>query len=211
MSYVNSVPMSFSGYAAPTYVSRVPMSFSGYNADLPELAFEGGEAPAPPLSPSPPQKVRTTPKLSLPEPAQEPMRPLMKSIFGNLTFESCKQAPWQPPKPVFMYAWAFLYTLYGTILVKTWRSHSSRNSLLWGLALNILWIPAFMRDPTYGLIVLGIMIGVAFDTSRRLELDGYHFENNWFYTYIAWLIFAFTLNLYIVANCKKEGSMSIPR
>ena len=206
--------MSFSGYAAPTYVSRVPMSFSGYGADLPELAIEGGAAeakfPPPPPSPPPSQKVRTL-FLSGPAQNQEPMRPLMKSIFGNLTFESCKQAPWQPPKPVFMYAWAFLYTLYGTILVKTWRSHSSRNSLLWGLALNILWIPAFMRDPTYGLIVLGIMIGVAFDTSRRLELDGYHFENNWFYTYIAWLIFAFTLNLYIVANCKKEGSMSIPR
>lgn len=207
MSYVNSIPMSFSGYVAPTYISRVPMSFSGYGTELPESGLEGGAAlpsvKAALVEPSVPaqQQQATTTKTE----------PMMKSIFGNLTFESCKKAPWQPPKEVFKYAWAFLYTLYATILLKTWESHSSRNSLLWGLALNILWIPAFMRDPTYGLIVLGIMIGVAFDTSRRLELDGHHHENNWFYSYIVWLIFAFTLNLYVVANCKKVDSLSIPQ
>ena len=201
MSYVNSVPMSFSGYVAPTYISRVPMSFSGYGTDIPEL--EGGASAA---SPS------TLTKAAVPaQNQQQDTTTQTKSIFGNLNFDSCKKAPWQPPNFVFKYVWFFLYTLYATILLKTWESHSSRNSLLWGLALNILWIPAFMIDPTYGLIVLGIMIGVAFDTSRRLELDGHHHENNWFYTYIVWLIFAFTLNLYVVANCRKVGSLSIPR
>lgn len=208
MSYVNSVPMSFSGYVAPTYISRVPMSFSGYGTDIPEL--EGGASAPSTLAPStlaPSTLTKSVPAQN----QQQDTTTQTKSIFGNLTFDSCKKAPWQPPKEVFKYVWFFLYTLYATILLRTWESHSSRNSLLWGLALNILWIPAFMIDPTYGLIVLGIMIGVAFDTSRRLELDGHHHENNWFYTYIVWLIFAFTLNLYVVANCRKVGSLSIPR
>jgi tryptophan-rich sensory protein len=123
------------------------------------------------------------------------------SFMSSTMFDKCAKAPWQPPNSVFPIVWSFLYTVYFVLLAKTWKSKSSRNSLLIGLALNIAWIPAFAYNAKAGLAILAIMIGVAFDTSRRLELDGYHTLNNWFQPYLIWLIFAFTLNMYIVANC----------
>lgn len=123
-------------------------------------------------------------------------------FFLSTMFDKCTRAPWQPPKFVFPIVWTFLYTLYIIILNKTWKSESSRGSLIIGLILNLAWIPLFYWNSKAGLAVIAVMIGVAFDTSRRLELDGYHTLNNWFYTYIAWLIFAFTLNLYIALKCK---------
>ena len=122
-------------------------------------------------------------------------------FFSSTMFDKCTRAPWQPPKFVFPIVWTFLYTLYIIILNKTWKSESSRGSLIIGLILNLAWIPIFLFNSKAALIVLAGMIYVAFDTSRRLELDGYHTLNNWFYTYIAWLIFAFTLNLYIALKC----------
>jgi tryptophan-rich sensory protein len=130
-----------------------------------------------------------------------------KSIFSSFNFmssrmfEKCTKAPWQPPNIVFTFAWTFLYSLYFIILIQTWNLPSSRGSLLIGLALNISWIFAFRYNSKLGLLVLALMIGVAYDTSRRLELDGKHTLNNWFQTYIAWLLFAFSLNFYISVNC----------
>jgi len=125
-----------------------------------------------------------------------------KGFFLSTMFDKCTRAPWQPPKFVFPIVWTFLYTLYIVILNKTWKSESSRGSLIIGLILNLAWIPIFYFNSKAGLAVIAVMIGVAFDTSRRLELDGYHTLNNWFYTYIAWLIFAFTINLYIALKCE---------
>jgi benzodiazapine receptor len=125
-----------------------------------------------------------------------------KGFFLSTMFDKCTRAPWQPPKFVFPIVWTFLYTLYIIILNKTWKSESSRGSLIIGLILNLAWIPIFYFNSKAGLAVIAVMIGVAFDTSRRLELDGYHTLNNWFYSYIAWLIFAFTLNLYIALKCE---------
>lgn len=125
-----------------------------------------------------------------------------KGFFLSTMFDKCTRAPWQPPKFVFPIVWTFLYTLYIIILNKTWKSESSRGSLIIGLILNLAWIPIFYFNSKAGLAVIAVMIGVAFDTSRRLELDGYHTLNNWFYTYIAWLIFAFTINLYIALKCE---------
>jgi tryptophan-rich sensory protein len=128
--------------------------------------------------------------------------PAKKGFFLSTMFDKCTRAPWQPPKFVFPIVWTFLYTLYIIILNKTWKSESSRGSLIIGLILNLAWIPIFYFNSKAGLAVIAVMIGVAFDTSRRLELDGYHTLNNWFYSYIAWLIFAFTLNLYIALKCE---------
>lgn len=122
-------------------------------------------------------------------------------FFSSTMFDKCTRAPWQPPNFVFPIVWIYLYTLYIIILNKTWKSKSSRLSLIIGLLSNLLWIPMFLYNSKSALIVLAGMIYVAFDSSRRLELDGYHTLNNWFYTYIAWLIFAFTLNLYIALKC----------
>jgi tryptophan-rich sensory protein len=130
-----------------------------------------------------------------------------KSIFSSFNFTSpsmfqkCTKAPWQPPNIVFPFVWTFLYTLYFIILIQTWNLPSSRGSLIIGLALNFSWIFAFKYNSKLGLLVLALMIGVAYDTSRRLELDGKHTLNNWFQTYIAWLLFAFSLNFYISVNC----------
>jgi tryptophan-rich sensory protein len=139
----------------------------------------------------------------LPTPEAQPQKSFLSSFnfMSSSMFDKCTKAPWQPPNSVFPIVWTFLYTVYFVLLAKTWKSTSSRNSLLTGLILNIAWIPAFAYNAKAGLAILAIMIGVAFDTSRRLELDGYHTLNNWFQPYLVWLIFAFTLNLYIVANC----------
>lgn len=139
----------------------------------------------------------------LPTTEAQPKKSFLSSFnfMSSSMFDKCTKAPWQPPNSVFPIVWSFLYTVYFVLLAKTWKSTSSRNSLLTGLILNIAWIPAFAYNAKAGLAILAIMIGVAFDTSRRLELDGYHTLNNWFQPYLVWLIFAFTLNLYIVANC----------
>jgi tryptophan-rich sensory protein len=189
------------------------MSFSGYGLQeeqiieppVPEKVelIEGGDVSSAMREYLDKIKSEVMQKEKMPTPEAQPKKSFLSSFnfMSSSMFDKCTKAPWQPPNSVFPVVWTFLYTVYFVLLAKTWKSTSSRNSLLIGLILNIAWIPAFAYNAKAGLAILAIMIGVAFDTSRRLELDGYHTLNNWFQPYLVWLIFAFTLNLYIVANC----------
>ena len=203
MSYINRIPMSYSGYGSVSFDDAVKggsveittgtsVSVDGTNVNgdvsgVSDKVSGGGEAPS----------------SSLEGGAVVPLMPLMTVPKMTSTyFTKCVRAPWQPPDVVFGPVWAFLYTLYFIILAKTWKSKSSRNSLLIGLALNVAWVPAFAYNSKLALVILALMIGVAYDTSRRLEIDGYATQNRWFQCYIVWLLFAFSLNLYIAVNCK---------
>lgn len=200
MSYVNSVPMSFSGYGIDIQLNQNSTELntlnglqSQFDIQLPNEHLDSATI----IQTENSNVVGGQIQIETPK----------KSIFSSFNFmsssmfEKCVRAPWQPPNIVFPIVWTYLYILYFIILVKTWDLPSSRGSLIIGLALNILWIFAFRYNSKFGLLVIALMIAVAFDTSRRLELDGKHTLNNWFQTYIGWLIFAFTLNFYITMNC----------
>jgi translocator protein len=217
MSYINSVPMSFSGYGVEPF--SIPQPFQSettilHNEPVKDLQIQTSELPYQTIELER-DSYQNQDKLILSNTTQTIQTNQTthieggqsKSIFSSFNFtsssmfEKCTRAPWQPPNSVFPIVWTFLYTLYFVILIQTWNLPSSRGSLIIGLALNISWIFAFRYNSKFGLLILALMIAVAYDTSRRLELDGKHTLNNWFQIYIAWLLFAFSLNFYISVNC----------
>lgn len=110
------------------------------------------------------------------------------------------KAPWQPPDFVFVIAWTFLYTTYGLTLY--WANQSRTRALLWwGLGLNLLWIPVYKYSTKLALVLLIAMIGVATVAQKQLGEDDLHTEAVYQFIYLMWLIFALTLNAYIVLKC----------
>ena len=131
-----------------------------------------------------------------------PMKNLFEMYTSGAAFKKCVKAPLQPPDWFFGFAWTFLYTVYGVTLYDTWQTVECRNSLLWGLGLNLLWTPIFAYNSKYALLVLAAMIVLAFDSLKKLNKNGYIIESNWFTVYIVWLFFALYLNMYIASRCK---------
>jgi tryptophan-rich sensory protein len=115
-------------------------------------------------------------------------------------FDKCAKVPWQPPNAVFQYVWPVLYTIYGVVMYLTWRRPQLRWVLLLGLALNLAWVPIYVWNVQVALGVLGAMISVAITTELAL------YKMNWklgalFAPYVAWLLFAFSLNAYLAVKC----------
>ena len=123
-------------------------------------------------------------------------------------FRKCPRAPWQPPDFVFKFVWPILYILYGVTLYKHWNQTNIKNILLLGLALNFAWVPAFVANTQLALVVIVGMIAVAIESLRLLYRDdtlhtreGLLKSSTLFAPYLAWLLFAFTLNAYLVYKC----------
>lgn len=123
-------------------------------------------------------------------------------------FEKCSRVPWQPPNYVFKVVWPILYFLYGFVCYKHWNQTKLRNTLLFGLALNLAWVPIFILNTKVALLVILAMIIVAIQTLRLLHSDdvlqgrkGLFRSAVIFSPYLAWLLFALSLNAYIVWKC----------
>jgi tryptophan-rich sensory protein len=133
----------------------------------------------------------------------EYLKPEISSMSTNKEmswYDKCVKPPWQPPKPVFAVVWTLLYGFYFTILYSA--RHSTAWQLLWwGLFLNFTWIPSFIYNAKLGVLVIGGMIALATESQKRLSDE--HFGNEALFLgyYIAWLIFALTLNLFIAFYC----------
>jgi hypothetical protein len=83
-----------------------------------------------------------------------------------------------------------------------WANQSRSRALLWwGLGLNLLWIPVFKYSNKLAFLLLLAMIGVATVAQKQLGEDDLHTEAVYQFIYIMWLIFALTLNAYIVIHC----------
>lgn len=116
-------------------------------------------------------------------------------------FDTCQRPPWQPPNYVFQFVWPVLYTIYGYILYSQWRNTVIRDALLIGLVLNISWVPVFIKNTQFALVILTAMVGVAAWTFNLLL---HKTKVQWvlFSPYMAWLLFAWTLNAYIAVKCQ---------
>jgi tryptophan-rich sensory protein len=122
-------------------------------------------------------------------------------MSSDPTFNKCAIAPWQPPKQVFIVVWSFLYFFYILTLYKS-RKSSALTSLLLGLAINLTWSPLFVFNSKLGLFVISVMIVLAIDSYEKLNLENLKNEARFIQIYLAWLVFAFTLNAYIAYKCK---------
>jgi tryptophan-rich sensory protein len=119
----------------------------------------------------------------------------------DTTFNKCAIAPWQPPKQVFIVVWSFLYFFYILTLYKS-RKSSALTSLLLGLAINLTWSPLYVFDSKLGLFVISVMIVLAIDSYEKLNVENLKNEARFIQIYLAWLVFAFTLNAYSAYKCK---------
>lgn len=113
-------------------------------------------------------------------------------------FNTCVRPPWQPPSYVFQYVWPVLYVLYLYTLLTHLNNTRLRDILIVGLVLNLSWVPIFAKNPTFALAILTAMVWLALRTSAALTT-----KTSWllFAPYTVWIIFAWTLNVYIAWNC----------
>jgi len=121
-------------------------------------------------------------------------------------FDKCKRVPWQPPNAVFKYVWPILYFIYGLVMFLQRSNPSIRIILIIGLLLNLIWVPVYVWSTKTALIVLSMMIATAVYTELLLYGDDTANKRTWkhsilFAPYIAWLLFAFSLNAYLAVNC----------
>ena len=123
-------------------------------------------------------------------------------------FEKCSRVPWQPPDFVFKFVWPILYALYGYIIYKHWNQDIIRNILLIGLILNLTWVPVFITNTQFALIIIIAMIIVAIKTLELLynndilkNRKGLERSSILFIPYLSWLLFALSLNTYLAWKC----------
>jgi translocator protein len=121
-------------------------------------------------------------------------------------YKSLKKAPWQPPALAFQ-VWNILYILIalaGWLALKTnqpskWYYHASLAFWIIQLVTNALWTPTFfrLREPLLALVLLVLAL-VSSTTAAVLFFLYVKVAAYLFIPYIAWLVFALTLNAYIV-------------
>ncbi|WP_062225800.1 TspO/MBR family protein [Aureimonas frigidaquae] len=108
------------------------------------------------------------------------------------------EKPWfNPPNAVFGPAWTLLYILIAVAGWLVWRRRDMRSLKVWGLqmALNFAWTPIFFGAQMLGvaLVVVVAMVAaaIAFAVLAR-RTDGR--ASLLFMPYIAWLLYATSLN-----------------
>lgn len=123
-------------------------------------------------------------------------------------FDKCARAPWQPPPIVFKIVWPILYILYAITIYLVRHDKTSRNLLLVGLVMNLCWVPLFVANTQFALLLLTCMIAVAVECVIILNKGdmkngrtglGQHAAI--FSPYLAWICFAWTLNAYLAVTC----------
>uniref|UniRef100_A0A6C0DDH4 TspO/MBR family protein n=1 Tax=viral metagenome TaxID=1070528 RepID=A0A6C0DDH4_9ZZZZ len=115
-------------------------------------------------------------------------------------FDKCAKVPWQPSNKVFQYVWPVLYTIYGLLIYLQRNRRQTLYVLLFGLLLNLIWVPVYIWNTQIALLVLSAMIGTALYTWHLLYHDT-RWQSFLFLPYIAWLFFAWSLNAYLSVKC----------
>lgn len=138
---------------------------------------------------------------------------LANSGYGNPWFDALEKPAIMPPGWAFGAAWTFLYILMGLALAMILNARGARGRgaaiglFLVQLALNLAWSPLFFALhkvlPAFGLIVaIFVLAGVTMALFWRLRTVA----GLLMLPYLAWLLFAATLNWQIHAlNPNADG------
>jgi tryptophan-rich sensory protein len=119
-----------------------------------------------------------------------------------------EKAPFNPPNWLFGPAWTVLYILLGIVGWRLWLARRvderrAERALAWWAAqllLNAAWTPLFFgaQRPGWALVEIVLLVAVATYaaiTAREVSRAAAVL----YVPYLAWLVFATTLNLWIVA------------
>jgi len=130
---------------------------------------------------------------------------LSGSGYGNAWFDGLTKPPFMPPGWTFGVVWPILYALLGIALAMVLAEPPSerRKTALWlffiQLALNFAWSPLFFAAHT-----IGLAMTVIFAMAAITAAAGWQFfrlrrvAGLLLIPYLAWLIFAATLNAAIL-------------
>lgn len=120
-------------------------------------------------------------------------------------YKSLKKAPWTPPPRAFGIVWGVLYFLMAVAVYRVWSHKECRPycpAIAWFLVqlfLNLIWTSIFFRLKSPGwalvdIIAMTVAAGYTYRDFSAVDPSGALL----LLPYIAWLLIAFTLNLYIV-------------
>lgn len=120
-------------------------------------------------------------------------------------YESLNRAPWSPPNIAFPIVWTVLYIL---IAIAGWKifslpkSHSADLRFLWlsQLIANAAWSWIFFGEHwvLLGLIDIFLIVSLVSTLSVKAWRRGFYAISYLMVPYLAWLVLASTLNLYIL-------------
>lgn len=123
----------------------------------------------------------------------------------NEWYKKLKKAPWTPPSKVFGIVWSVLYTLLFISFFLVWNNKkcfpycNALTMFLIQLALNLTWTTVFFRYRMVRTALVSIILIIIFTIItftyfiKVSKLAAYLLL-----PYIAWLLLASSLNLYIV-------------
>ncbi len=127
-------------------------------------------------------------------------------------YVTADKAPWSPPNWLFGPAWTFLYTAMSVAAWLVWRTRDRRapkaiRVYAVQLALNFLWTPVFFGlYPFLGSAALWIALGIIVALIGAIIWTILVFRpiSGWatllLTPYLAWVLFATTLNIYMAFN-----------
>ncbi|WP_449281304.1 TspO/MBR family protein [Leucobacter sp.] len=131
-------------------------------------------------------------------------------------YAGVEKVPWDPPNAVFGPVWSVLYLLIALAGWLIWRAgyrpgrpNAARGALTWfivQLALNGLWTPAFfaaypvLGEPAWWVALAVIVALIGAVVALALAARPWSRIAAWLMVpYLAWLVFATTLNIGIIA------------
>jgi tryptophan-rich sensory protein len=124
------------------------------------------------------------------------------SSTDSAWFRSLDKPPWYPPSSAFGIVWTILYVMIAAAGFLAWRSGAGRSAiaLWWGqMALNLVWSVVFfgLRSPGWAMAVI-VALAVAIVATIRAFAPVDRRAAGLLLPYLAWVLFASTLNAAIV-------------
>ncbi len=117
-------------------------------------------------------------------------------------FEALEKPSWYPPSSAFGIVWTVLYVMIAVSGYLAWRSGADRAAISWWwaqMALNLAWSVVFfgLRSPGWAMVVI-VALALAIGATIR-SFDRFDRRAAWLLgPYLAWVLFASTLNGAIV-------------
>jgi len=118
-------------------------------------------------------------------------------------FRALDKPPWYPPSSAFGIVWTILYVMIAVSGYLAWRAGADRTAVGWWaaqMALNLTWSVVFfgLRSPGWAMAVI-VALAVAIVATMR-SFARFDRPAAWLLApYLAWVLFASTLNAAIVA------------
>ena len=125
----------------------------------------------------------------------------------NTWYKNLKKAPFSPPSWIFGVVWPILYCLMFIALFLVWTNDkckpycSAVTYFAIQLILNLMWTTIFFKNqnPQLALLDIALIIIFTYFTWQKFNPIS-KMAGNLLVPYLAWLSFAFLLNLYIVIH-----------